>query len=363
MSDKNELDLVFGDSEPTTELSQSTYESKHLPANFDYREKNKELMRMTPAQRKEYVKKLDAIYYGEEYAKRAHGPINPIFGRDLDMIKLQTAKQQMRGNITHKLPLKPEYENILKTNDELIAMTVTPKTAFGFQQSIRTLVDDEESYNKTQEIQFMKWILTENINYKTLSKDQYAALWNKYIQSKRLKIPVLINEMIKQAVAIFAKRVIDSFIENGREVGEEDLARLIKDPSIYDMMTEFVETNGTFMEYENFNMLDWFFNKYGQDIADKKYFKEGGHDSHYGSYAELMDRFQKLTGWRFFDLYASYLRDYRKRVNEKINNQKSSYGNSKDTEALIKQHSVSDLTNLVIDDEEEIIEEIIYEED
>lgn len=321
----NELDRIFGNDTDYTEMENVNIDKikqnvktqainggilgipKEVADNYKNREWVEEQRRLR--------KEEEAIMYGGVSNKKESPMGGTIFTVDQTFYK---ARGLAERDVPHVLT--SDYIDILNSSNSkqgtVIKTTINSRAAVGLQRSIRSISKNDEYYKHHEWVEFLKFVNAQNIDIRKIDDTLQAHLYQQFLQSKRLRIDVLIDQCIRIIDGVFMTELLSN---NDMSVDAINDLQISRDKRL-NMIKMIVSERGPLVPIEKFDILMWFFSRYGVSPVDKAYFVEGAMTIRGQLMTDLLAEFEAIAGFKFLELYKYHKDKYEANLKENNTN-------------------------------------------
>lgn len=267
-----------------------------------------------------------------------------IFTPDSVYLKSKGAGENRPYNI------RAEYAAILDSKSykpgSMMKMLTTPRSMSGYEKSISSVTRDPELYKEMEQIQFIKYVNAQGIDFRKIDDNVQRHLWEKFIQSKRIRLDMLMESIMKEVEGYFMTIVLpDMPVEYINRLQATQRERR----TACAMM---VQEQGPLLEMNQLGLMAWYFDRYGFSQDDAKYFNRD-----VMSYREnvtigkIMDDFKAIVGYEFKDVYIHFYNQYMKNL------QKTNKNNADDNDTVLVKEDDIPHEEVIDFEDEEILED------
>lgn len=360
----NELDKVFGKNTDYKELAVSKDDIMSNLALSKKRFGTCEISeeRMANVKNPEWRENERRLRREEDYIEFGGKPINEssivgykLFDVDQTYLKAVGLSEE---NMPHMV--RPEFSNMFTMSGKgSINKTVAnSRTITGFQKSISSIADNDKNKKLAIQNQFMQFLSTEGIDMSKLDDAMYKHMWKKFMNTKRVRLDVLADNMIREAEGKMAYEVMSQEDVPLEIINEMQRSQRMR----RQMLRDIVKDHGPFIPIENLDIMQWYFDKYGFSESDRYYF-ENLNDrcwkwSDRRSIGQVFDEFQACIGYSFLEVYSYHLNKYREHEEKHIESIKKDDNNTELISTNATQYYVDNENIVDFDDELELMEQM-----
>lgn len=236
-----------------------------------------------------------------------------LFGEGSQSFTVHYNRRKHRGDMISDPSINPEFRNIIDNPSVNIGGIFSPKMARGIQHSFSSIYNTNNKFLKghnprkdLENIKFLGWMKDNNIDLQALDDAGYKYMYSKYKKLTKPGLDIILKTMEDLIYNTFCYN-----ISHDKTIPEKDKKALLIDRNLQKIeIINLVDHGQKILSIEQFNVLYWYFSKYGFDSDDKKFF-----DPEYVTiYGDLMkDRlmnFRAISGYDFLDILEYHLKLY-----------------------------------------------------
>lgn len=302
----DDLETVFGEVPENAKDELNSYGGVTLPITKEMRDKAKNLYG-SEAYKKQLKREFqESLGLDVEEEERASFK---LFEPDQTYYKTKAAKIK---KVNHNVPL--EYHKLREDLNHNVRSIVSDRALTGFYKSVRSNKSlDVDDQKKLMGIRFVRWCAASNIDVNSIDENTKRNLIERFNKETKIKLPILIPKLTETLVFHWV-----GYLEH--DMNRPDLAAKEMESNYYDRVKRIkamVRDGHKWLNMEHFVMVKAYFDKYGFDKEDKKYFNPEFRISKDTTMGDILKEFEEISGYRFIDVYKHYALEYKnKHFNE-----------------------------------------------